>query len=364
MPSSFYRRLPVRHALLAALACTVSSACARKGPGGAEADAAGPIVSSAPDAGIAPTASLPDASLSFVRVSPVEARRTRMTTLSGEPALVRAAGLLEKQYEGARAAAFDVQSAPLTARGRTAFLVSEADKPPNDARPFALVAEEDGRIVWSKEHPIAGILPPVGPSAIAAAPRGRVAIAVCDPPTTSIALRLWDDDGAPFADFQALTGIESCDALSLLHWPAHGWLIVAARPGSTRGRLLSETGAPAWHQTLDLGVRSKEGPVAAPSVAADTDDSFVLVQVTQPSGEPGSPFHALAFRYDARGASIWKAAVDLGEVPGPNGAGRPKIAERVTLSPTDPGVRVRLPSGKEVDLRPSGDVIRRGALAR
>src|SRR5262249_38723644 len=155
--------------------------------------------------------------------------------------------------------------AELTAAGRRIVLVMEAGKPTSDARPIALVIDDKSGVVWSKQRPIAGIMPPVGPIAIAPGPLGRVALAACDPPTSLVALRLWDDDGSPFADFQALTGVESCDALTLLYWPEHGWIVVAARPGVTRARLIKESGGPAWGDGLDLGVRSKPDLVAAPS---------------------------------------------------------------------------------------------------
>ena len=80
----------------------------------------------------------------------------------------------------------------------------------------------------------------------------------------------------------------------------------------------------------------------------------MLVQLAQSLGAEGTPFHALAFRYDTRGNPIWKAAVDLGELPK-----APASGERVKLAPTSPGVRVTLPSGVEIDLRPSGDFVTR-----
>ncbi|MDF2693752.1 MAG: hypothetical protein K0S65_2135 [Labilithrix sp.] len=329
-------------------------ACSRKESSTSkDASVDGPPLSMAPDA--APVvASVPDAGFTLTTVPAVEARRSRVARLSDDASLAGARGLLEKQFAGA-AGPFDVATAELTALGRRAVLVSEAGKPNmSDARPIALVLDENNAVLWSRERPIAGILAPVGPIAIAAAPLGRVALAACDPPTGVVALRLWDDDGSPFADFQALSGVESCDALSLLYWPRRGWIVVTARAGVTRARLLSESGAPAWGEGLDLGVRSKPGAVAAPSLAADTDDSFVLVQMVQPDAAEGSPFHALAFRYDSRGTAIWKAAVDLGAL-----SRAPAPGERVKLAPTSPGVRVTLPSGAEMDLRPSGDRVSR-----
>lgn len=335
-------------------------ACARKQSQlGLDAQADGPLVSIAPDAAPTPNVSVRDGGFERTTVEPVEARRVRATDLAGDRALFGDAGaLLERHFGGARGS-FDVQTADLTARGRRVLLVSESGKPTSDARPMALVVDDRGAVVWSTERPVGGIMPPVGPVAIAPGPLGRVALAACDPPTSIVALRVWDDDGAPFADFQAMMAVESCDALSLLYWPRHGWIVVAARPGVTRARLIGESGASAWGDGLDLGVRSKPGAVAAASLAADTDDSFVLVQLAQPSAEPGSPFHALAFRYDTRGGPIWKAAVDLGELPRP-----PAPGERVKIVPTNPGVRVTLPSGREVDVRPSGDVSTRARAPR
>lgn len=351
---------------IVALAVTAALAsapgCSRKdAAGGADAASDGPLLSIAPDAAAppsAPSASVGDAGFALAKVSPVEARRSRVAKLADEPALAGAASLLGAHFAGA-AGPFDVQIAELTAAGRRAALVAEAGKATSDARPIALVLDAAGAVLWSKERPVAGIMAPVGPVALAAAPLGRVALAVCDPPTSVVALRLFDDDGSPFADFQALSGVDSCDALSLLYWPGRGWILAAARPGETRARLVTESGALAWGDGLDLGVRPRAGSAAAPALAADTDDTFVLVQLAQPTAVEGSPFHALAFRYDARGAPIWRAAVDVGELEAP-----PRPGDRARLTPLDPGVRVTLPSGAQAEVRPSGDVVSRRRAPR
>lgn len=368
MLAPVHRRSSTPLALLTATALVSSiAACSRKDAGSsADAAADGPLLSQAADAAASPaptatSASVPDGGFTLARVVPTEARRARIAKLSDDATIVGskdARALLEKHFAGAPGP-FDVQTSELTALGRRVILVAESGKPTSDARPIAIVLGDGGAVLWSKEHPVAGIMAPVGPIAIAPAPLGRVALAACDPPTSIVALRLWDDDGSPFADFQALTGVESCDALSLLFWPGQGWILVAARPGVTRARLIRENGTPAWGDGLDLGVRSRPGATAAPNIAADTDESFVLVQLAQPSGAEGSPFHALAFRYDTLGNPIWKAAVDLGPLPKP-----PAPGERVKLAPTSPGVRVTLPSGVELDLRPSGDVVSRPRAPR
>jgi hypothetical protein len=346
-----------RNALVGAIGLLLAVGCSRPSSsslnnlsdGGADG-----AVMSTPSASASPSSAVvaADAGFEIVSAVPVEGRRAHVTRFSEEPALGPATALLEKHFAGA-GKSFDVQIAELTANGRRIVLVMESGKATTtDAHPFAFVATgANNAVLWSKTNPIGGILPPVGPIAVAPAPLGRVALAACDPPTNIAALRIWDDDGSPFADFQAMR-VEGCDSISLLYWPKHGWVIVMPRAGATRAQLLSESGSPKWKDGLDLGARSKAGMVAAASIAADTDDTIVLVQMVQPSAADGSPFHALAFRYDARGTAIWPAAVDLGELPHP-----PKPGERVKLTLTKPGVRVRLPTGKEIDVRPSGDLV-------
>lgn len=333
--------------LLMALACSRNAATNKS----SDASVDGALLSIGPDAATLTRdpVSAPDGGFTLATVAPVEARRAHIQRFSEDAALEGATELLQKHFGGEARSGLDLQTADLTAASRRIVFAIEAGKPTTEARPLAFVAEGKA-IVWSKERPVAGIMPPVGPIAVAPAPLGRVALAACDLPTNVVALRIWDDDGSPFADFQALT-VEGCDALSLLYWPRFGWIVVTARVGATRAQLISENGTPKWGQGLDLGARSRPGAVAAASVAADTDDTFVLVQMVQPEASPGSPFHALAFRYDARGTPIWPAAVDLGELTRP-----PAPGERVKLALTRPGVRVTLPGGTEVDVRPSGDV--------
>lgn len=341
------------------LVAALAAACSRKDPPAAPDAGGGPLVSSAPDAQASTPASTPTAGFSPTTVLPVEARRLRVGKIAEAPLVQlgaapagapNAADALEKHFAGV-AGPFDVQLAQLTASGRRALLMMKADTPTSEARPALFVLDDAGAAIWSKDRPFAGILPPVGPVAIAAAPKGRVALAACDPPTSLVALRILDHDGFPFADFQAMSSVDSCEALALLYWPEHGWILATAGPGVTRARLVDENGSGKWGAGLDLGVRSRPGAISAPSLAVLTDDSFVLVQVAQPTAAPGSPFHALAFRYDLLGAPLWKEAVDLGEIARP---------EKLTVVPLRPGARVTLPSGTAIDVTPSGDRISRG----
>ena len=348
---------------LAAAACSRSGSGASGGPDAAPASPSDPAApaqapaSASVSASASASASATAAAsvLRPTRVSPAEARRSRLARIADDPSLGRIADVVEKHFAGEeRPVAFEVQSAELSLGRRRALLVLEAGKPTSQARPMAIVVDEAGKVVWTKEHPVAGILAPVGPIAIAGGPLGRVALAACDPPTRTAALRIWDEDGSPFADFQVLD-VETCDAISLLYWPRHGWIVVAVAPDTTRARLITEEGSLRWGRGLDLGARSRSRAIAPASLAVDAEDSFVLVQAAQPTAAAGTPFHALAFRYDSRGAAIWPAAVDLGELPRP-----PASGERLTVTPAEPaGVRVTGPDAFDVDVRPSGDVTRR-----
>gem|GEM_PF-768183 len=224
------------------------------------------------------------------------------------------------------------------------------------ARPgeaVVIASDPSGAVTWTRDRPAAGITPPIGPMALAAGDAGRVALAVCDPPTKRVALRLWDEDGSPFADFDVMDE-EDCSALALLHWPHHGFVVVSARPGSTRAQLVAANGSLAWRRGIDIGARTKTGnPVA---LVADTADTFVLVQYAASSGEIDAPEHALAFRYDAAGVPRWTSPVDLG--PRPSRASADANAITATR-PRSGAVRVRL--GREPDIELGSDgVVTRG----
>ena len=205
--------------------------------------------------------------------------------------------------------------------------------------------------MWSKERPAAGIKTPIGAMAIAAGPRGRFALAVCDPPTSSVALRLWDDDGSPFADFQALE-TKTCDALSLLYWPGHGWVMAVAAGADLRAQLVTEAGVLAWGPGRILGARFRT--IAPVSLASDSTSSFVLVQYSQSPGADREVDHAVAFRYDATAQPLWPSPIDLG------GVRRVTLGqERIPLTRSnDRVVRAALVGGVTMEIRSNGETRR------
>lgn len=334
--------------VLAVGALALALGCGRKPAGGAaDLDGGQSVAPAAPATASASgaTAELPAPS----PIAPLEARRTRLAKLADDPALAAALG---NHFAGA-SGPFDVQRAELSIGHRHAVLALLAGKAASDARPAVAIVDPGGAVAWTKERPHAGILPPVSSLAIAGGPRGRVALAACDPPTRSVALRLWDGDGSPFADFQVLD-VDSCEQVTLLYWPRRGWVVVAAGVDVTRARLVAESGSLAWGRGLDVGVRSPAGAISPAGLGVDTDETFVLVQAVQPTKVPGSPFHLLAFRYDREGSAIWPAAVDLGEL-----AKAPAPGERPVVTRLPPaGVEVAL-GELDLELRPSGSVNRK-----
>jgi hypothetical protein len=298
-----------------------------------------------------------------VSMDAVGARRGRIARLADDPDLAANAALLRKHFGAPFPRSLVIESVRLEAAGRRALLVGDAVKVGavgfGQADPLLLVVDDKHALLWSKERPIAGITAPVAGVSLAAGPRGRVVVAACDPPTSTVALRVWDDDGAPFADFVPLSG-SACSDVSVLYWPRHGWVLAVPRDKGTVAQRVSESGALMWGSGMEIAARSG-APV---SLAADTRGSFIAVQAARPLGDGGASDHVLAFRYDSRGAPLWAAPADLGGVPA-SAKDRRFVVER----PLHGLVRVTLgpASGRaaaiRVDVASSGEILRVPARA-
>lgn len=287
--------------------------------------------------------------MQVVAVPPIEARRKRVTRLEDDPTLLAASEAVKKRFGGKVPAALDIQIADRPGgHGRAVFAMDAAKPLGGDA--IVIAANASGAIEWTRDRPTAGIMPPSGPIALAAREAGRIELAVCDPPTKRVALRVWDPEGSPFADFDAMD-IEDCAAVSLLHWPRIGEVIVASRPSSTKAQLVTSNGALAWQRGMEIGARTRRGMPA--SLAADTPESFVFVQLGPLTGGSDAPDHALAFRYDRSGAGLWSKVIDLGEAA----KSRTDVEDRIVLSrPRAATVRATIGKGVDVDVTSEGVV--------
>lgn len=353
-----YRACVVSLLALAVGACSRSGAQPDGGSdAGAEASAASP--SASPSATVTPapseTASAAPAprrrEVSGGVGSGLEARRSVVSRVEADPILAANVAALRTQHGGALPASLAVQATDLGADRRRAILAGVERADGSLDSPMLFIVDEHGALQWSKDRPAAGIKPPVGALAIAAGPHGRFAMAACDTPTSSVALRLWDEDGSPFADFQALE-TKACDAVTLLYWPNHGWLISIAAGPDTRLQLVTDSGGLKWGPGRVLGARFRT--IAPVSLASDGPTSFVLVQYSQSPGADRDVDHAVAFRYDDNGQPLWPAPIDLGAVrrvaPG---------QERIALTRTNDGVlRASLVGGVTMELRSNGETRR------
>ena len=326
---------------LIVLATSCHRAAPPSGDAGAVADASPPPGEASPEAH-APPPSEPR----WHGLPPTEARRARLAQLTDDPTLAPGAALLRPHF-GPQPFPLDAQSATLGepeagAGLRRALLLRGRD----DTGPMVVVVDAQSHVVWSNDHPTAGLLPRVSELAIAPAPRGGTALFFYDPPVHVLGARRWDDEGGLLVDFELLQ-LPACDALSALYWPGRGWIVAAARSGETRAQLLLEAGGMAWgHEGVAIaeggdasGFRAAGGTRGEPvSLVLDTDGTFMALQRGSVEGDAGKrrDDRLLAYRYDARAAPIWDAPLDLGPMP--------RSLRRVALERTSEGtVRALLP---------------------
>jgi hypothetical protein len=286
-----------------------------------------------------------------------EARRWALRRLADEPRLAQHHAAIAARFGKPLPLPIDVQEVPLAGGGRVLLLERSTA---NEPTPMVLAFAPGGELLWSKERPLAGAWPDTRELALVAAAEQRIVLSWYDVRTRVVAARFWDADGAPFADFEILP-IERCDALTAMHWPERGLLVIAsARGGRARAQLLDEDGRRAWGgEGLALPWTSAAG--APVSTALLTDASVLVVQAGEapdPKTRRGS--RALAQLLGPGGAPLWTEPVDLGAVPAtPPRARAPRLA--IAPSPAAPGaVRVTLPHGSP---RPTALVAASGPFA-
>ena len=285
-----------------------------------------------------------DPPLGDVPITWLEARRARLANLDDEPALAKNDAAIRAHFGGALPIAMRLQAIPL-AQGREAFLLDADDGAP---RPMALMVDATGAALWTKDHPTAGITPPVTQLALAPRDENGVALFLFDEPTHLVAVRMWDSQGYPFANLQMFT-LPRCDALSAARWPGRGWIVVATHAGSMRAQLLKDDGTTAWGKTgIDVGEPWRAGPAPA-TIAIDGagagDDGWLLLQYATRGGAN----HVLASHFNPFGNATWPAPKDLGAVD------RPDAGARVEASHEGPGATLVTVGDRAIRLRPTGD---------
>lgn len=286
----------------------------------------------------------------------VEARRG---ILSASDALVAAhRAELEEHFQGSVPYPLAFQ-AVATGNGRTAVLVQATS---GEARPLVWFFDSAGALGWTKEHPIGGVKPGVTEPSLAPGPDGRVSLAWCNGSTSSVALRQWTDDGGAFADYEALH-FDACDALSILFWPHHGWILGVASATGLVLQLVSENGGLEWGRDGTPLPWTHRGTAPA-SFALDTQDSFMLFRLgTSGGGGPNAPDYVFAARYAPDAHPLWPGPLSVKRLPTPVREAK----TRIVLEPTnDAAIRARVPAqalgateDAVVEVAPDGTVTRR-----
>jgi hypothetical protein len=326
-----------------AIALTVHPACSRGSasvsttapalaPASALAPSLAPASARASGPPLAPASALAPSLASAHSPAPAgEAHRSTLARLDADVLLLPHLATLRDHFGAAGKGPFEVQRIDL-ADGRTAVLVSHSD----ESDPIVLAFDRD-QLLWSKQRPTAGILPPVKHLTVLPRPDGGVAIFAWVTSLHMVAARMWADDGNPFGDFEVFAP-DACDALSAAYGPGQGWVVACTSRQGTRAQRLREDGAIAWsHEGTPLGSTAGSGPS---TIAFDSPSSLILFERVAAVGGD----RLLAFRYDPDAQPLWPNPADLGTDAGPSahGAGDKRVIAHVTGNGQ---VRVDRPQG-------------------
>ena len=303
---------------------------------------------SAPEPAPAPRADVPEPGAVEDPGPPVpaaEVRRATLKKLSDDRTLSPHEAVLKDHFGDPIKFPLTVQAAALAGGGR-ALLFQRTGK---DHEPFILVHDAAGQSLWIKERPLAGIVPGVTEMVLIPTAKGDVVLSWYDGPTRIVAARHWDARGSILVDFP-LVHVDSCAALSGIHWPGHGFVVAAATAGAARVQLLTDAGTLAFagEEGVELPWTSRaDAPI---SIAVDAGRGVTFFQAGNAgAAKPGAaPDHLLAARFDARGKAMWAKPLVVGPVAG-------AATERVALTMGNDGNV--LISSLGVTVTPGGSVI-------
>jgi len=248
---------------------------------------------------------------------PSEPLRKTLRSLTEEPQLELQRDALIKQFGDPLFSPMVIQIEPLPAY-RRAFLIPG---PPQQNNPLVVCVEADGTRAWTKETPLAGVVPGVHEMALVRGPNAGVSLAFCDSTQKLGALRSWRSDGGIFADYEVVE-TPHCDAISAMYWAQKGTMVVVAGEGEARIGRIAENGMRVWGQS-GLTIPWKTEPKSAITMLVDTDDSFVVLGLgtTQESRDRHDGVLILAMRYNQEGQELWPRPLSVSRGQGES-AGR------------------------------------------
>jgi hypothetical protein len=195
----------------------------------------------------------------------VEPLRKTLRAVADDPALDAHRDLVADRYGVVQLPLpLEMQEVPLPHARRALLLTGQGaalDKP------IVLVVGPDNALFWSKERPLVGTRERTRELTLSRGPHGEVLLFWYDEPTRIVAAREWTHEGSIFADY-VLFSAETCDGLSVLYWPGHGWVAALTAGSVLQVQLLGENGTRAWPES-GVVVPLAAGPApSAPAPAA------------------------------------------------------------------------------------------------
>jgi hypothetical protein len=295
------------------------AACSKAAPTAVvDAEAPGVVASSTPEPLSTVSPSFPDdaAVLSPLPTPPGppapagEAKRSTVAGLDRDPVLRSQLATLRDHFGADARGPFAVQQIE-RAGGGSAVLVTRAD----ESDPIVMALDRD-RLLFVREHPVAGITPPAAHLTLAPGPERGVALFSYIASLHLVAARMTADDGNPFAEIVALTA-DACDSLAAAYASGWGWILACSSKNGTRAQLLREDLTPAWGS--DGAIVGAVGPVTRASLSFDSGSSWMLTQRAKAVGGE----RTLTFRYGPDGqptpsSSTSNTRVDPGGITGGN----------------------------------------------
>jgi hypothetical protein len=281
----------------AAAIALLAAACSRASAPLAVEASAGPPPLASPDPTNAPDATSgtpgevpPPARRPLDRAPPGQATRTTLSGLDRAPLLRSQLAKLREHFGPEGRGPFTMQRVGL-AVGRVGVLVSRAD----ESDPIVLVLDRDA-LLFAREHPTAGITPPVVHATVAPAPERGVAVFAYVESMHIVAARMWADDSNPYADIEVFRP-PTCDALTVGYEAGMGWIAACASKTGTRAQRLRDDLTVGWgSQGIPVGT---PGPVGAAQMGFDGEAVWTLTQRVRAVGGD----RTVTFRYDAEGQS-------------------------------------------------------------
>ena len=276
-------------------------------PNDAGADASPPIVSAIVTAAPPPQQDrLPDPEDASVPAS--EPVRKLVQNIDDEPALAKQRDAILGFFKDDLPSPIATQFEALPG-DRTAILIPGKT---DHSHPFVMVIDANGTRAWTKEMPLAGIVPGVHDIAIVRGPESSVGVAFCDSTGHRAALRTWLYDGTINADFEVME-VPHCDKISAVYIPNVGHIVASVGEATARIGMIAVNGMRAW-DPAGIELPWAGMPRTALTIAVDTADSFIVIGTGMVEGKT-QPIEGaiLAMRYDFQGREMWKIPMTLGQ---------------------------------------------------